>query len=269
MNAKRFFALLLCLLLTLSLLVSCNKEKYDPNENLGDPEGEDQGPQTVADHLSEMKKVMRDKTFRITSSITISLKDMPDTANTRVTMVTHHQGNNFAVYPTATDTAPIAIYADGVLYAVEAQKKMTMSLSDAKKLFSVGGFDEDWFASFQFKDEWLGFAQGNPVINGKGTDSNGSAYVKVAQSALASFPTSDGTYVNEHTLQGKLTVSSEDFRLVKQGLSYDVEVYTSGATALYHFDTSDTYEYGDGYAVTAPAGASAYKTVTSTKDLTV
>ena len=270
MNIKRITALLLCLLLSLSLLASCSGEQNDPDENLGSSEEDEvNGPQTVAEHITAMQDTMEDKAYRITSTVAVSVKDQPaGEENKRVTVVTHQQGDDFALYLTATDTTPYAVYADGVLYAVEAQKKMTMTASDAKKLLSVGGFDEEWFSSFGFDSEWIGFSKGNPVINGKGTDSNNSAYVKIARSARVSFPTSEAFYVNAETLHGKLTMSAEDFRLMEQALSYDVEVYNGGDIALYHFDTTDAYEYGEDYAVSAPANAASYTAVTSTDELT-
>ena len=253
MRTKRLITLL-SLILCLLMIVPCFASCSDP-ENGGETNQEGKSPETVEEYIALATEAFGKENYKM-------LETTYRNGTVGDKTVSYNQGNSCAIFQSEEDEEPYIIITDNAIYNVYAKKKLPFSTADLEsglsELLGAIGVDEEWASSFKYKTvEKSTDANGNTVFTGNSLDESFSE-----NPLIQSLQSLGAAAVDFESAKTTLIFDSR-YRLIESRTTLSATIPIVGTMS---FETVTIYEYGEKFAVKAPADADAYTTVTNIND---
>lgn len=269
---KKLLAIFLCLVMLLSVFVSCDEKDKKKNDENDDPNS---AMQSEIDALlavagEKLQTVPYKETEKQTQKVKVFVSGQTLDQNDTKTTYYQWDGNNMVSYSDKYGKDVTMIYYNGVFYVPTTMKKFPLSAKEVEEAFGVAGFDEEWFDSFKFKEiKVTKNDNGTTTIFGKGASEEAAA---TASEILGEVGSSTGMNItmDYDSMESTLTLDAEG-ALIRQdykvSFSADVKLDETTMSMSGTILTECTYAYGEKYKVSAPANLDEFKTASSIDDL--
>lgn len=267
MKTLKLCSLLLSLAMLICCLAACNSPAPD-DDGAGTPPAAPKTPEEYIEVVWDKLLTAQYKETQIKDGkIIMNGSEMPR----KETSVSICDGNNFLMED--EEWGSKELFYDGVFYVSMGEGlKNKYVMEEGWEELELSGQEQADFTNIKFKSLTLETdADGNTVLVGKGASETSKSVLEGLFAAVAIG--SEGLFsmtIDYENVEFRATIDSE-YRLLSQTAKM-IGYATAGGgdmstSVQYVIDNTITYEYGDQYALSAPADADAYTEVDSFEKL--
>ena len=256
---KKFFAVLLCLALLITM-TACKKPEEEPPL--------DESSELIKTAVEKMSaqpyKEVENKTM--TYAVNGEIVGNAGSADTNVTWC---DGSNFAGFLGESFDEAYIYYYNGSFYNVGNKEKCAVDFGTVDAYFASMGYDDVWFESFKFKEKTITEnADGTTTLQGKKADVSAKEFISSVIGS--SLPSGLGITIDYDTMEVTFVFDSQG-RIIKHTWQYRVAFDLMGGSSAFSSTVETVHEiaytYGEQYKVVLPADAGSYTAVDSFDDM--